>query len=33
MRTLLEQAADFKTKTDQTPELRAWLIARAGTQK
>lgn len=33
MRALLEQAADFKTKTDQAPALRDWLIARAEKQK
>jgi yecA family protein len=33
MRALLEQAADFKTKTDQAPTLRNWLIARAENQK
>lgn len=33
MRALLEQAADFKTKTDQAPTLRNWLIARAEKQK
>lgn len=33
MRALLEQAADFKTKTDQAPTLRKWLIARAEKQK
>lgn len=33
MRALLEQAADFKTQTDQAPALRDWLIARAGKQK
>ena len=33
MRALLEQATDFKTKTDQAPTLRKWLIARAEKQK
>jgi len=33
MRALLEQAADFKTKTDQAPALRDWLIVRAEKQK
>ena len=33
MRALLEQAADFKTKTDQAPTLRNWLISRAEKQK
>jgi yecA family protein len=33
MRALLEQAADFKAKTDQAPALRDWLIARAEKQK
>lgn len=33
IRTLLEQAADFKTKTDQAPALRDWLIARCEKQK
>lgn len=33
MRALLEQAADFKTQTDQTPALRNWLITRAEKQK
>ncbi len=33
MRTLLEQAADFKTKADEAPTLRAWLIARCEKQK
>ena len=33
MRALLEEAADFKTQTDQAPALREWLITRAETQK
>jgi yecA family protein len=33
MRAILEQAADFKTKTEQAPTLRKWLIARAEIQK
>lgn len=33
MRTLLEEAADCKTQTDQTPALRNWLITRAEKQK
>ena len=33
MRVFLEQAADFKTKTDQAPALRDWLIASAEKQK
>ena len=33
MRALLEQAADFKTQTDQAPTLRKWLIARGEKQK
>lgn len=33
MRALLEQAADFKTKTDQAPTLRTWLITRCEKQK
>lgn len=33
MRSLFEQAADFKTKTDQAPAIRDWLIARAEKQK
>lgn len=33
MRAILEQAADFKTNTDQAPTLRKWLIACAEKQK
>lgn len=33
MRTILEQAAEFKTKIDQAQTLRNWLIARAEKQK
>ena len=33
MRALLEQAADFKTKADQAPALRQWLITRWKKQK
>jgi hypothetical protein len=33
MRALLEQAVDFKTKTDQAPALRDWLIKQCDKQK